>query len=164
MIAPRMIPKFGSAAPWMLTFISVFFCQGALANDHYSNSAMSADIHKNCKNFSISSTGVLSADCNTYLEIATQETRSYTTRKKSIDLDHYIGNDLPNQNSLRWDDTDFSNFCSGLSINVHANGVDLSGQCHYWVFGMAEVTDSHKNINLNDGIKCDTSNGNFAGR
>ena len=95
MSAQKLTRNISSVAPWMLMFIGVLFCQGSLAQQPPS---MSANIHQNCTGFSIASNGVLSATCQTSIT-AVPGGVNVTTATKTIDLDDYLGNDLPNQNS-----------------------------------------------------------------
>ena len=169
---PKTLSQIKVALPWMLTCMAILFCQGALAasNDYYKN-VMSEDIHKNCENFSInSSTGVLTADCNAVKKNDTRGNVWWETRQKTIDLDDYLGNNQKKKDELSWNDTDFSDDCRNLSLSIHASGVDLTGECVYYDKREASVGGSggpyypDKTVNLNSGIKCDTSNGDLKGR
>ena len=150
-------------APCMLMLAGVLVFQDALANDPYKNNAISENIHVNCKNFSIASNGVLSADCNAVKRTNSQGVVYYDTAQKTIDLDDYLGNDLGSTTGLSWSHQNISAFCSTFSVSVHSGGVTFSANCDYLSGIPPTVTVKRKSVNLNAGIKCDSS-GNFAGR
>ncbi len=123
---------------------------------------MSADLHKNCKSFSIASDGMLTGVCNAVKRADNRGNVWYETKTKTIDLDDEVGNEQSKEKTLTCGRSAFSTYCRNLSVSIHAKGVDLTGECIYHVDG--KTTWPSKTINLNDGIKCDTSNGDLTSR
>ena len=83
----------------------------------YAANSDSSDIDVSCKDFSVASTGVLSATCN-YDNDGTISTKSTT-----LDLDTLLGCD--SSGNLSWSDTDFSDNSTGIKLELDSTGRDL---------------------------------------
>ena len=93
----------------------------------YAANSDSSDIDVSCKDFSVASTGVLSATCN-YDNDGTISTKSTT-----FDLDTVLGCD--SSGNLSWSDTDFSSESTGIGLELDSTGRDL------WVVATCDDRD-----------------------
>ena len=126
----------------------------ANANEYYVQDRITEDLHTACQDFSITSDGVFKALCIMYTSVGPVQ--------REIDLDDHIGNDLYSDD-LAWDRTNFSDKCNSLTVSVHASGVTLKGHCDrgnraiVLRAGASSIWKVWKELNLNDGIKSDSS-------
>ena len=114
----------------------------------YAGNSDSSDIDVSCKEFSVASTGVLSATCN-YDDDGTISTKSTT-----LDLDTLLGCD--DSGNLSWSDTDFSDDSTGVGLELDSTGRDL------WVVATCDDRDPPEKDGkaLDDGLdNCDGSLG-----
>ena len=83
----------------------------------YAGNSDSPDIDVSCKDFSVASTGVLSATCNY------EASGSITTKSTTLDLDTVLGCD--NNGNLTWQGTNFSDNSSNIGLELDSTGRDI---------------------------------------
>ena len=87
----------------------------------YSSDSVDSDVLKSCQDFSISSSGVLSANCNEW-----DNNKVQSVEARTIDLDEKIGADA---GGLVYDSSNFSDKCSDLTIAVRFGKLNLQAVC-----------------------------------
>ena len=108
----------------------------------YDAKSTDGDVLKSCKDFSINSSGVLSANCNEWDN--NNEVQSVEAR--TIDLDEKIGAD---SGGLVFNSSNFSDKCSDLTIAVRFSKLNLQATCENVRTGLF-LNDRITNVGYDD--------------
>ena len=87
----------------------------------YDAKSTDGDVLKSCKDFSIDSSGVMSANCNEW-----DNDKVQSVEARTIDLDEKVGADA---GGLVYDSSNFSDKCSDLTIAVRFGKLNLQAVC-----------------------------------
>ena len=87
----------------------------------YDSKSTDGDVLSSCKDFSINSSGVLSANCNEW-----DNDKVQSVKARVIDLDEKIG---LKDGKLEYNQSNVSGDCSDLSVSVSSSKLTLSAVC-----------------------------------
>ena len=87
----------------------------------YDAKSTDGDVLSSCKDFSINSSGVMSANCNEW-----DNNKVQSVEARTIDLDEKVGADA---GGLVYDSSNFSDKCSDLTIAVRFGKLNLQAVC-----------------------------------
>ena len=106
-----------------LSILAMTAAESAFAG--YSSRSIESNIMNSCKNFSINSSGLLTAICNEWDAWSVSN-----TEKHSIDLDSNIGNTNGELNfAANGSQSNFSRTCDTETVNVQNNQLILEASC-----------------------------------
>ena len=97
-------------------------CLALSAHAAYDSKSTDNDVKDSCKDFSVDTAGVLSANCNLWDSGGTV----FDTRARTIDLDEKIGFD---GNALKYDSSDYSGKCDSESLTFASDKLTLYATC-----------------------------------
>ena len=110
--------------PSLLASLAAIAAIGVALSVHatYSGTSSDDDVKDSCKDFSVNSSGLMSASCNTW----GSHGDVFDVRTRDIDLDDKVGYD---DGALHYNQKDFSGDCEDLSVNLANDKLTLKAVC-----------------------------------